>query len=110
MLPMYSTVKSTHLYSLAGNFLIWRVPTPYWSPTGRVEAGLLGAQDRYSLEIFRGKTQPAGTTTYYEQVVAQDSNSKSRSHGDAESEEFILQTSSQNDSAKETKRGVNYRA
>ena len=28
MPPVYSTVKSTHLYSLAGNFLIWQVSTP----------------------------------------------------------------------------------
>jgi hypothetical protein len=34
MLPVYSIVKSTHLYSLAGNFLIWQVSTP---------TGLLGA-------------------------------------------------------------------
>jgi hypothetical protein len=28
MRPVYSTVKSTHLYSLAGNFLIWQMSTP----------------------------------------------------------------------------------
>ena len=38
MLPMYSTVKSTHLYSLACNFLIWQVSTPCRPP-----ASLLGA-------------------------------------------------------------------
>jgi hypothetical protein len=28
MLVVYSIVKSTHLYSLAGNFIIWQVFTP----------------------------------------------------------------------------------
>jgi len=38
MLAVYSIVKSTHLYFLAGNFLIWQASTPCRPP-----AGLLGA-------------------------------------------------------------------
>ena len=35
MLPVYSVVKSTHLYPLAGNFLIWQVSTPCRPQAGR---------------------------------------------------------------------------
>ena len=38
MLPMCCTFKSTHLYSVAGNLLIWQVSTPCRPP-----ASLLGA-------------------------------------------------------------------
>jgi hypothetical protein len=43
MLLVYSIVKSTHLYSLAGNFLIWQVPTPCRPKVEAGPAGLLGA-------------------------------------------------------------------
>lgn len=49
MLPMYPTVKSTHLHSLTGNFIIWQVSTPLPAP-GR-PLGSTGPQisgDRHS--------------------------------------------------------------
>lgn len=42
MLAVYSIVKSTHLYSLEGNFLIWQVSTPCRPPADHHQAGLLG--------------------------------------------------------------------
>jgi hypothetical protein len=47
-----SLAQEDEVYSLAGNFLIWQASTPCWSPTGHVQAGLLGALDGYSLETF----------------------------------------------------------
>src|ERR1700744_1417829 len=56
MLPIYWTFKSTHLYSLAGNFLVWQAFTP---PLGghHQPASILGALFRACRETLPGRSR-----------------------------------------------------
>jgi hypothetical protein len=68
--------------------------------------------DEFPLDIFQsalhGKAMLTRTAAYHEQVVAQDDKGRFGVHGDAESEEFILPTSYQNDNSKGKETVVNH--
>ena len=86
MLPAYSTVKSTYLYSLAGNFLIWQVSTP-------LPAGLLGALASNKQPKTKQKTALSGKTAV-ERLGGRLSGHQSTSNDDddARHEKMIRET------------------